>query len=349
MTAPTSFGLAFFLRVALPGIAGLVLLIPLLPTSLPLGVTGDGLTVSLGLAAVAGILLSLLDTPIYRIFEGRLLWPGPVRDWGTRRQAAIIRNLKKREVELEQERTTEQEKQPQDNDKLRWIERELGLVADKLLDFPWFEYGGRGEPGAQWPTRFGNVLAAWEYYPETRYGMDSSFYWYRLWLVADDNDRKELDTYWAFAQAWVYIAALSILSLVVYGLLAIWFFTAGYNMEFANVAHGPTWLAVVVRYLLNVTRTGRYFPTDLPLIDLGGRSVALTIGCAVLFLVAYHVATVQHRVSGEFYKALFDLNRDKLIAVPDSTEDREAWREAANKLQYLRGTRLLRRMWPPPR
>lgn len=163
-----------------------------------------------GLAAIAGILLFLLDTPIYRLLEGRLFWPAWLRDLGTKLQHSIIKRLQSRLDQLRAELESEEAKQQPDRAAIQWKKREMGLVTDSLLDFPWDEYG---EPRAFWPTRFGNVLASWEYYPETRYGMDTTFYWYRLWLITDDNDRKEIDTNWALAQVWTYMAVASLVAL----------------------------------------------------------------------------------------------------------------------------------------
>ncbi len=59
-------------------------------------------------------------------------------------------------------------------------------------------------------------MASYEYYPETRYGMDSAFYWYRIWLVIPDDTRKEYDNSWALGQAWLYISAASLTSFLVY-------------------------------------------------------------------------------------------------------------------------------------
>ena len=47
------------------------------------------------------------------------------------------------------------------------------------------------------PTKMGNILASYEDYPDSRYGMDSVFYWHRLWLIVDKDTREEIDRTWA--------------------------------------------------------------------------------------------------------------------------------------------------------
>ena len=42
--------------------------------------------------------------------------------------------------------------------------------------------GQAGEPAAEWPTRLGNAIAAFEQYSDNRYGLDAIFYWPRIWI-----------------------------------------------------------------------------------------------------------------------------------------------------------------------
>jgi hypothetical protein len=53
----------------------------------------------------------------------------------------------------------------------------------------------------------GNIIDEYEAYPLSRYGMDSAFYWPRLWLIIDKDVRNEIDGEWAVVDAAVYTAA----------------------------------------------------------------------------------------------------------------------------------------------
>jgi hypothetical protein len=44
------------------------------------------------------------------------------------------------------------------------------------------------------PTRLGNIIESFESYPKIKYGLDSVFYWYRLWVVLDKDLREEIDS-----------------------------------------------------------------------------------------------------------------------------------------------------------
>lgn len=201
MSAPTSFGLAFFLRVAVPGLLAVLLAAPLLPKGLALDLSTAGLATIGAIAGLAGMALYLLDTLVYDIFEGRTLWPARLRNSKTSKWEAWLDVQWGRIREKENARDHLKQAHTQSQSQLIVLERDLGLLYDSVMNFPFFD---DGRPHAIWPTRFGNVMASYEYYPETRYGMDSAFYWYRLWLVIPDDTRKEYDTYWSVGQVWLY-------------------------------------------------------------------------------------------------------------------------------------------------
>lgn len=85
--------------------------------------------------------------------------------------------------------------------------------------------------------------------------------------------------------------------------------------------------------------SGRFFPKILSSAQLVTRLASLTVVSGVAFVIAYRLAVMQHRVSGEFYKALFDIHRHELAVVPDSAEHRQNWQTASIWLRYMRAVR----------
>ena len=89
----------------------------------------------------------------------------------------------------------------------------------KLRRFP---MENNGNYYVEFPTRIGNLIAAYEMYPKRSYGMDSIFYWYRIWLTLDQDLREEIDNQQALADSTIYvIAALNLCGLlcIIYALL----------------------------------------------------------------------------------------------------------------------------------
>src|SRR5262249_2356964 len=80
-----------------------------------------------------------------------------------------------------------------------------------------------GEAYVQYPTRLGNIIESFENYPNVKYGLDSVFYWYRLWVVLDKDLREEIDSAQAVVDSTVYISFVLYVSglvMLVYAALA---------------------------------------------------------------------------------------------------------------------------------
>ena len=361
MNAPTSFGLAVFLRVAFPGLVAVLLATPLLPISIPVGLSVNGLATVAALSGIAGLILFFLDTFLYQFLEGRILWPVRLRDYMTAKLEVWvdarwqeITKLEHRLSQLENELSSVNEpgrKKTLTFEKSR-LERDLGLLYYRVMAFRFAPEDGK--PHALWPTRFGNVLARYEYYPEDRYGMDSAFYWYRLWLILPDDTRKEYDNYWAIGQAWLYIAAVSAVSTLVYGALMLWTLAAkGLSLLALSVlAHGQVHRVIT---FLTVPRTSQRIVSLVGEMPAGwdwripAALLGLTALSVLLWASAYWLATEQHRSSGEFFKSLFDLYREELEVQPFKAGAMGDWEDAADYLQYLRGGSVLGRRTRPPK
>jgi hypothetical protein len=286
------FGLTFFYRVVLPGV-----LVTAAGTPLALGYLGlAGITVTeaqswvgVSAAAVIGVLLSALDDPIYQFFEGRRGWPAPLAGWLTQRWQKHVTHL----MEL-----AEAARQRKDN-------ATYNEIYYELRQFP---EDGPNRYTASRPTKLGNILASYEDYSERRYGMDSIFYWPRLWLKLDKDTREEVDRTWASTDSLMYLAAgmlivgvlyviTALVSVVALGLGAVWF-PATPDRQFTYAAAG--------------------------------------IALMMLAYLPYRFSISGHLTNGDYFKSLFDLYRSKLtpdLRVPDATE-RAGWRTLWAALQY---------------
>lgn len=285
MDKTPDLGLPFFYRVVLPGTAATVMTLPFVsPVLTALGIAGrDQTPYLIGLALLLGFVLSLLDDPIYQILEGRVAWPRGLSAWRVVRWSTLVKSTMARQNELSEG------------------DAEYRECWYLLRQFP---VDGNGDPTVLQPSRIGNVIAAYEQYPEVRYGMDSVFYWPRLWLVVDKDTRDEIDNPWAAVDGILYIGSASAVIGVVYLMLAI-----------------STTIGVFFS-----------FPGLTPSI-----AIACVIATAALFVVS--LASIRLAVpglvaNGEKFKSLFDLYRSKLALSAASDQEKAAWTRLRNQLQY---------------
>jgi hypothetical protein len=191
------------------------------------------------------------------------------------------------------------------DDEKRTLRLKLALAYDRALNFPFSRQDRR--PHAIWPTRFGNVISSYEYYSQERYGMDSAFYWYRIWLILPDDTRKEYDNSWSLGQVWLYISAASAAAVVLYCALTIWWLVI-WRVS-ALVASIPDDRMHRLIVALTVPKPGqRLFTLIGP--QLGAWDlripvllIVIAVASAILSKIAYEVATLQHRISGERVRA----------------------------------------------
>lgn len=194
MKLPFSFGSRLVFRLALPGSVLTLACWPawsghseLLAAWLSrLGwaaqVSGE---VAFGVCVVfSGWLVTLLDSPIYMLLEGRRYWPIGIWQMFKRSEERRLEVLQRRAAQGGSDAT------------------EYHLRA---AEFP---LGPNGLPVAQYPTRLGNILTEHETYPDRKYGMDGVFFWHRIWLLLDKDTRVELDERQAALDGIVYSSAV---------------------------------------------------------------------------------------------------------------------------------------------
>jgi hypothetical protein len=288
MKLPFDFGIKLILRLLLPGFLLTLGLYPLLATLT--GYAGWTLTPEYLIvlsSIVTGWVVLLLDQPVYMLFEGRRFWPRGLRRLFLAREAARLKALLDEEEEtfrLSQALNGADREEALQRNREAWVElRRFPLDAD-------------GSPYAAYPTRLGNLITAFESYADTRYGVQTMFWWYRLWLMLDKDLREELDSRQAAADSGVYAAG----ALLVDGVL--W---AAYAAVLRVDPRWPAWPAL--SHAAGALRDG------LAAHLAGGWAVA---AAAAAFLLASRLAylTALHPQAqfGETFKSVFDLNEQRI-------------------------------------
>jgi hypothetical protein len=244
-------------------------------------------------AIAAGLIVSALNDFTYKVYEARTLWP----KWLKRR---LIQRLKANVDTLEAKRQRIRRTNPDQYD-------ELSLL---LRDYP--VKLGEDNHVVQSPTLMGNIIAEYELYPKTRYGVDSIFFWPRLWLLVEKDEKERISRTWSTADGLVSLSAVGFLAglgWILYAIVdAIWI---GYSAIFAH--GGSVWSPKAWQALI---------------FSLFG----LVLGYAF-----YRVSLLYHRRNGEVFKSLFDLYHRKVFdALTAPAGDETWWRTTWAHLQYLR-------------
>ncbi len=234
------------------------------------------------LVLILGALISTANSETYKIYEGRTRWPRRLKAWAIATEQARVDRLRK---------TADSATTQADYDEA-WYELRIYPLNDN------------GDPEATHPTRMGNILAGYEQYPNTRYGMDSVFYWPRIWLQIDKDVKEEIDSQWSVADGFLTLSAIS------YSGAAIW----------------------LTQALVGLFRFG--------LGALPFASVRLTMlasaGWLVLGYFWYRMGLPFHRENGEAFKSIFDVYREKARNMTSfNPNEKETWTAAWAYLQYL--------------
>lgn len=210
MKLPFDLGVKLFFRLLLPGFLLTLGVFPGLFAILQgLGVQAPT-DVSFVLAVIGmGWLVVAADMPIYMLLEGRRFWPRFVRDLCIRSETRRLARINER---------IDAFYAAEEPDELRssWLEASV--------DKRGFPLGPAGDRVAIYPTALGNAIAAYEQYANTRYGIETVFYWPRIWINLDKDLREELDAHQAMVDSSVYAcvtAGIAGFGWAVYGLAAL--------------------------------------------------------------------------------------------------------------------------------
>lgn len=210
--------------------------------------------------------------PIYIFFEGRRYWPvwalKIFHQMERQRLASLHRTMRACETKQKLNETRFQ----------RTIAgRHYLEAAVEISSFPLNT--NRLMPEVTWPTRLGNLIAAFEQYPSIKYGLDAVFFWPRIWVAIDQPLRDEIDNQQAQADGLLYSVVALILS-------------------------SATFAAYRVFHL--------DWPADSTFKMGSVDDLAASIVCIVLAFVVYRFSLHAHRQFGELFKAMFDQYRDKI-------------------------------------
>jgi hypothetical protein len=220
---------------------------------------------------VLGVLISSATKPIYYVYEGFLLpWlTWPARKWNESRCARLKARLGKL---YETADGSASGVRPENQHKAE-------LLYEQLRDYPLI--GGADEPKytVERPTRLGNIIATYELYPQTRYGVDGVTFWFHLLYLAPEDARRDFQDGERFAESCVLGSAAGILLALAGGCLV----------------------------------TGRLLAPHLPQSALIDVSVATVVGWlqlltgALIAIFFYSMSLPAHRELGQTFRALTDL------------------------------------------
>ena len=254
MKLPFSLSLKFVFRLLLPGFILSLGILPILQTILEeLKLTTSYEFVFSLSVVILGWIFVIFDMPIYMLFEGRRYWPKPLWNYF---KALEEKRLKKIKIILKDSRNSD-----------------VNNYLEASIEIRRFPMEDDGNYYVKFPTRIGNLIAAYEMYPERSYGMDSVCYWYRIWLTLEEQIREEIDNQQALADSTIYvITALNICSLlcIIYAILQI----------------------INIQLIKNL-------PNQYLLI---GFAILIFIGSYILYRFSLHI----HSTFGEMFKSVFD-------------------------------------------
>jgi hypothetical protein len=261
MKLPFDLGVKLFFRLLLPGFVLSLGIAPMTFMLVDYLKESFHYPISFEIAFIITIMLMgwlivVLDMPIYMLFEGRRFWPKSLREFFIAREQS---RLKRIDRDISQEQID--------------YNKYLEASVEKLY-FP-IDENGTYKPN--YPSRFGNLLTAYETYPDRRYGMDGIFFWNRIWLKLDKDTREDIDGRQALADSTLYVS-------------------------FALFVTGFICLLYIVISLYE------------PIRCIPGRtsSVILFFICILSGYVVYRLSLYIHGQFGEVIKAMFDVYSSKI-------------------------------------
>lgn len=202
---PKLFGRAFAIGFLLPAVLGAALWATLAGT-LGSGLlawlasvdTGVELIGTAGVVWLLAVLLMALNRPVYRAYEGYSLWPAW---WKRFLEARTERRFKELRAEL-RSLDVAYRKRALTDARTRRRARLTQMLVD---EFP--------EEKHLLPTRFGNVLRAFEVYSRIMYGLDDIPGWVRLTAVLPADVREQVDNQKALTDFWLNLRVVATLAL----------------------------------------------------------------------------------------------------------------------------------------
>jgi hypothetical protein len=202
---------------------------------------------------------------------------------------SVLYGIEKREKEIEGE---------QNADKRNKLQQALDIADNNLIeayfDIRNFRVDDKGNHTARFPTRLGNLIDAYEHYSERVYGMESVFYWPRIWLKLDKDLKEDIDGRQAIADSTVYVS-------------------------FACFFNAAVWLVFTVVHVLNAMvlslKGASVFTPRHTLFEHLPRSWASLLimsGFVLAGFLLYRASIRLHAQFGEIFKSVFDVFHDQI-------------------------------------
>ena len=362
MKLPFDFGIKLIFRLLIPGFFLTLGFLPLLNTILDIGRWSDKFEYIFVLLVIfMGWLIIISDMNIYMLFEGRRFWPESLLKVFIRREkrklARILRTT--RIVESDEFKRREENSLRRLDQKInkltlpsfkryflkrarkkmaRDLEADASRVGEAYFDLRTFPMDDKGNYVALYPTHLGNLLTAIEGYSLRVYGVDSIFYWWRIWLKVDKDTREEIDNSQALADSTVYT------SFALFFTGAVWFIHALLFTLQSIITEQIPALKVILTFRVTINQHAPTF--------------RITCLLSVIFLLAgfvvYRLSLRLHAQFGELFKSLFDVYEYKInvagimkevatlsassrhVALNSKPARKEQLRIATRYLQYYR-------------
>jgi len=155
----------------------------------------------LAVSVVGGLMLNALQTPLYRVLEGYLLWPSSIYRKRVEHHVKSKRVLEKRLrtialrtfEDLTREEKEELAKLEADPDVSKFANQDQDLTkVQSALLAETARYPTNDEQVA--PTRLGNAIRRFEVYGLNRYRLDSQLLWYELTAATPKQLTRQIDT-----------------------------------------------------------------------------------------------------------------------------------------------------------
>lgn len=276
-TVEDAFASATFRRVVLPGIVMAAGVHPLLSRWTPAieRLYGIGPTVFIiAEVIVLGLAVSSTLQWIYYVYEGFRL------EWLT----ALAGRLNRRTLASQQRRWSEVQGD-RDFDELSPTEQaEVIKITEYLRDFPERRCpDGSMEYFVERPTRLGNIIATYETYAESRYGVDGLDFWHHLLNLAPDASRKSFDENYAFAESLVLASFAGALVAIIHLLVLVGFAIGALARFGVELATGPS------------------------------ASAGLILAGVAVWWLFYQAALPAHRGAGDALRAIIDAVMPKFM------------------------------------
>lgn len=214
---------------------------------------------------VFGLALSSAIQFVYYVYEGIVL--EPLTSFARRRNQLRVERLTRVTGELRKKNNLAPAEQ-----------RRLDIAFEKLTEYPQRVCDdGSVEYYADSATRLGNIIATYELYAQTRYGVDGVFFWFHLLNLAPENLRKDFGEQYAFSESLV---------------------LASFSGALVTLFHA----ILLLRFLI-----GLAYPHVLKIVPFGYKISAVFIVYGMLVWgLFYWAALPAHREAGKILQSIID-------------------------------------------